>query len=287
MALGSSRGAARARPKDASIAGMVRLWLLAAVLLIAPAPGLAADSLLDARRLYNAGQYDDAERLVREALRVPATADRARLVLGRIQLERYRRSADAAHLAAARDELRTIDARLLDARERIELSVGLAEALFFENRFGAAAEIFDTVLASISVLGPAAHERALDWWATSLDRLAQSRPPAERGAVYERLARRVSEEGARDPASGVAAYWLIVAARGLGDLDRAHDAAAAGWVRALLARDRGVMVRSDIDRLMREAVLPERAARVSPRDPKAALTSLLGEWEAFKERWSR
>lgn len=266
---------------------MVRPWLLAAALLIAPAPIEAADSLLDARRMYNAGQYDEAEKLAREAIRVPATAERARLVLGRIQLERYRRSADAAQLAAARDELRMLDSRLLDARERVELAVGLAEALFFENRFGAAAEMFETVLASISVLGPAAQERALDWWATSLDRLAQSRPPPERPPIYERVAARMSDEAAREPGSSPAAYWLVAAARGRGDLDRAYDAALAGWVRALLARDRGVTVRSDIDRLMREAVLPERAARVSPRDPKAALTSLLGEWDAFKERWSR
>ncbi len=266
---------------------MVRPWLLVAALLLAPPPVQAADSLLEARRLYNAGQYEEAEKLARDALGVPSATHRARLVLGRIQLERYRRSADAAHLAAARDELRTVDARLLDPRERVELAVGLSETLFFENHFGAAADMFESVLASISVLGPAAYERALDWWATSLDRLAQSRPPAERGITYERIARRMLEEASRDPGSSPATYWLVAAARGLGDLDRAYDAALAGWVRALLARDRGVMVRADIDRLMREAVLPERAARVSPKEPKEALTTLLADWEAFKERWSR
>ena len=32
---------------------------------------------------------------------------------------------------------------LLDARERIELTLGLGEALFLEDRFGAAAELFE------------------------------------------------------------------------------------------------------------------------------------------------
>lgn len=268
----------------------MRPLLLAAALLgafLAPASLHAADSLLEARRLYNAGQYDEAERLAREAVRVPATADRARVVLGRIQLERYRRSADANDLAEARTALRTVDARTLDARERVELTIGLAEALFFENRFGAAAEMFDTAMAAVSVLGPAAHERALDWWATSLDRLAQARPAADRAVVYDRIAERMSAEAVRDPGSSPAAYWLVVAARGRGDFERAFDVAIAGWVRALLARDRGVTVRADIDRLMIEAVLPERAARLNPKDQKAALTGLLAEWDAFKERWSR
>ena len=54
----------------------------------------AADALSDARRLYNLGQYEAAERAAREAARVPASADAARVVLGRIQLERYRRTPD-------------------------------------------------------------------------------------------------------------------------------------------------------------------------------------------------
>ena len=55
----------------------------------------ATDPLAEARRLYNLGQYDNAARFARDAIKVPAMAEGARLILGRIYLEQYRRSADA------------------------------------------------------------------------------------------------------------------------------------------------------------------------------------------------
>jgi hypothetical protein len=265
----------------------MRQLLLLTVLLVLPAPIDAADPLSEARRLYNLGQYDEAVRVIRAAGLTGAAADRGRVVLGRIHLERYRRTADPADLSSARAELRTADVRSLDPRERVELAVGLAEALYFEDRYGAAAEMFDMAIAAAPLLGAAAHERILDWWATALDKLARSRPAAERAAVYDRIAERMTREIVRDPGSLPAGYWLVAAARGRGDLDRAFDAAAAGWVRALLARDRGVLLRADIDRLMLEAIIPERAARVNQRDPKAAIPTMTAEWEAFKTRWTR
>lgn len=275
-------------PNACGSIGSMRLLLLAAAILMAPAQAAGADFLAEARRLYNLGQYDDAERAAREAAANVATIDRARVVLGRIHLERYRRSANPADLASARTALRATDTRALDGRERIELTIGLAEALYFEDRYGAAGEMFESVMdATRTVLDPLAHERVLDWWATALDRLAPTRPAPERPAVYERIAERMMSEVERDPGSTSAGYWLVAAARGRGDLDRALDSATAGWVRAIHARDRGVVLRADIDRLMVQAVLPERAARLSPRDQKAALTGMLAEWDAFKERWRR
>lgn len=267
--------------------GPMRLLLLAAALVLTPAQLAAADLLAEARRLYNLQQYDAAERVAQEAAENVATVDRARVVLGRIHLERYRRSAEPDDLAAARTALRATDTRALDDRERIELTIGLGEALYFEDRFGAAAEMFETIMDASALLGPLAHERVVDWWATSVDRLAQSRQPAERAAIYDRLSVRMGREIERDPGSVPAGYWLVAAARGRGDLDRACDNAAAAWVRAIHARDRGIALRADIDRLMVQGVLPERAARLSTRDPKAALSGMIAEWDAFKERWSR
>src|SRR6478672_10549551 len=109
------------------------------LILLSTTPLFAADPLSDARRLYNQGQFDAAEQAARDAARFPATADGARVVLGRIQLERYRRTPAAADLSGAIATLRDVDARRLDARERTELAIGLAEALFLEDRFGAAA----------------------------------------------------------------------------------------------------------------------------------------------------
>ncbi len=257
------------------------------LLALAAGPAAAADALSDAHRFYNAGQYDAAERAARDALRSAPTANSGRLVLGRVQLERYRQSANAADLAAARESLRQVDARALDARDRIELTIGLAEALYFEDRFGAAADLFEPALGSSSTLGAAARERVLDWWATAIDRMAQSRPSFERGPLYERIAGRMALELVSEPGSTPAGYWMAAAARGRGDLEAAFNAASAAWVRAPLARDRGAALRADVERLMVQAILPERAARMTSKDRKQTLAGMLNEWDAFKNSWTR
>lgn len=266
---------------------MGRIFLLACALLSVAGRLSAADALSDARRLYNQGQYDAAARAARDAVRVPATADGARVVLGRIQLERYRQTAAPDDLADAIGAFRAVDARPLDARERIELTVGMGEALYLDDHFGAAAALFESVLDPSSLLGPPAHERVLDWWATALDRQALARPVGDRTAIYGRIATRMAAEIAKDAGSAPAGLWLAAATRGAGDLDSAMNEATAGWVRAALARDRGVALRADLDRLMVQGILPDRAARLPGRDHAQALAGMVGEWEAFKARWSR
>jgi hypothetical protein len=247
----------------------------------------AADPLAEARRFYNAGQYDLAEQAALEALKQPTMAEGARLVLGRVRLERFRRNADPAELAAAREALRAVDARSLDQRDRLELTIGLGEALYLDDRFGPAAELFQWALDLSVTLGPQAHERLLDWWATALDRLAQAQPREARDVTYTRLVRRMEQELSLDPGLAPAAYWLTVAARGLGDVERAWHTAAGAWVGAILARDRGAALRADLDKLVVQAIIPERAARLQVRDPKQAAAGMLAEWEAFKSSWSR
>jgi hypothetical protein len=266
---------------------MRRLGYTALVLMLANVPLHAADALSDARRLYNQGQYDAAEQAAREAARFPATVDGARVVLGRIQLERYRRTPAAADLSGAIATLREVNVGRLDARERIELAIGLAEGLYLEDRFGAAGALFESVLEESDMLGADAHERVLDWWGTALDRSAQLRPPAERPEIYRRVLARMAEELSRDPGSTPAGYWIAAAARGAGDADRALNEATAAWVRAVLARDGGVALRSDLDRLVVQGILPDRANRLPIRDHTQALAGMVGEWQAFKAEWSR
>jgi hypothetical protein len=264
--------------------------ILAVLLMLwATVPVVAApvDPLATARRLYNQGQYDRALEAAREAEANPATVSSARLVIGRIRLERYRQTAERADLEQARSSLRSLDARVLDSPERIELQVGLAEVLYFDDRFGAAAELLDSVLDASTVLGPEAHERALDWWASALDRHAQTQPADDRGDIYERVIRRTEEELRRDPTSSAASYWLVAATRGVGSLERAWAAAAAGWVRAVLAPDRGATLRADLDRLVTQALIPDRAARLTVRDRQQAVATMTTEWEEFKTSWSK
>jgi tetratricopeptide (TPR) repeat protein len=259
---------------------------LTALLLVLSAIGVSAaapDALATARRLYNLGEYDGALAAAREAAENPATVASARLVIGRINLERYRQSAQSADLEEAHGALRALDPQALDQRERLELHVGLAELLYFDEQFGAAAELFDPVLEASSVLGPNAHERVLDWWASALDRQAQS--SSDRTPLYGRIVTRMEQELRRDPSSVPAAYWLAAAARGAGDLDRAWAAASAGWVRGVAARDRGAALRADLDRLVTQAIIPDRAAKGPSRDRRQATTSMLADWENFKKNW--
>jgi hypothetical protein len=268
---------------------VVRVFAVAAIVLLTALAGraTAADSLLEARRLYNLAQYETAAKLARDAAMVPARADAARVVLGRIQLEQFRQSADQRDLEHARQSLRMVDVSALDTLERVELLIGQAEALYLEKSYGAAAELFDTVRRRSSLLGSAAHERVLDWWATALDRQAQQRQGVEKTAIYVKILDRMTEEVAEYPGSTAAGYWIASAARTTGDLERAWHASMAGWLRAPLAEDRGAALRADLDRLVTQAIVPERAAKLSPNFPKEAVASMLAEWETFKKAWSK
>ncbi len=266
----------------------MRSLLCAALLLGAlAAPALGADALSEARRLYNQGDFDAAERAALEAAKVPGTADSARVVLGRIQLERFRHSSSATDLDAGIGSLRSVDARRLDTRDKVELAVGLGEALYLDERYGAAAAMFQSVLDADAVLQQAGHERVLDWWATAIDRQAQARPPAERADLYARITSRMIGEVSKSPGSLPAGYWLVAASRASGDPEQAMNEALAAWVRASLASDRGVTLRADLDRLVTEGILPDRAARLPARERAGGLGSMTAEWEAFKARWTR
>jgi len=266
---------------------MARVMLAWLILLGSVSVARAADPLAEARRMYNAGQFPAAERLAREAMMVPALADAARVVLGRVLLERFRETATTEDLKVARQTLIAVNPQTLDGRDRVELMIGLGETLYLEDRFGAAAELFESVLDRSAQLGPAAHERVLDWWATALDRQTQLRPAEDRPSVYERLLDRMRQEIADDPSSAAASYWLAAAARGTGDLELAWHASTAGWVRAVLAQERGAALRADLDRLVTQAIIPERAARLAGREARQAQTGMANEWELLKQTWSK
>jgi hypothetical protein len=266
---------------------MRQLFLLAAWLLVVAVPAASADALSDARRFYNQGQFDAAERAALEAEKVPSTADAARVVLGRIQLERYRKSAAAPDLDTAIASLRSVDARRLDPRDKAELAIGLGEALYLDEHYGAAAALFESVLDAGSAIQQPGYERVLDWWASAVDRQAQARAPLERADLYAHVTNRMKAELARAPGSPAAGYWVVAAARALGDPEDAMNEALASWVRASLGPDRGVALRADLDRLVTQGILPDRAARLPSRERSQGLTTMTADWEAFKSRWTR
>ena len=263
----------------------IRLITAAAIALLGAPLCFAAeprDALTRARLLYNQRQFGPAISAAEEGLLVAGRADSADLIAARAYLERFRESAAPGDLAAARERLRRIDPERLGPVEQVELVIGLGEALFLDGSAGAAADIFDSLLAGRDRLQPDARERVLDWWASASDRQARPRPDIERQALYQAIRDRMLEELGANPTSAAASYWLASAARGQGDLQAAWAAAEAGWVRAPLAKDRGAALRGDLDRLVEGALVPERS-RALAQPPEV----LKARWEEFKEKWKK
>lgn len=265
---------------------MVRLAVLLAVLVAAVPAGAADDraaaDLARARQMYNLRDFTGAVIAADAVRKAPERADSADLIAARALLERFRESAVADDLVSARERLRRVAPERLTERERVEYVVGLGEALYFEDAPGAAAQVFDSVLQAASAPLLDGRDRVLDWWASAVEGQARSKPDFERQALYQTVRSRMREELGTRPSSTTAAYWLVAASRGQGDLQGAWDAALAAWTRAALAPDHGAELRGDLDRLVQRAIVPERA-RAAGQSPE----TLLQEWEAFKARWSR
>src|SRR6266487_4622091 len=243
--------------------GMNRLLRVAFVVSLVgatPVPAPAADDPLGrARVLYNQGQFEAAVNAAELARLAPGRTDSADLVAARAYLERFRVSAASDDLTNARERLRRLDPQRLATRERTEYIIGLGEALYLDEAYGAASAVFDSVLQSGDLLVIGARDRVLDWWADSVEHEGRPRPEMDRRAIYQRIRARMEEELVARPPGSTAPYWLVAAARGQGDLQGAWDAAQAAWVRSPLAIDKGVTLREDLDRLVLRAIIPDRA----------------------------
>lgn len=291
--------ASSARPTGSRTARAALLCLLAcaAVQLGIPAVATAQpdrekvvkpDNLAKARSLYNEGRYEAAMEAANAAKEEPPSRPAAMLILGRAGLERFRYTADPADLAAARDALRSIDASALSPRDRTDLLIGIGEALYFDEAYRPAADLFESMLEG-GELKAGARDQVLDWWATSIDRYVRGLPAPERAAAYDHLIEAMERELRHDSGSSAAAYWLAAAAFARGQVERAWSAAVSGWVRALVTPDRGAALRPDLDRLVREAIIPERVRRLpvaGTPDGDQAAAGMLAEWELVKEKWT-
>ena len=164
-----------------------------AVLVGTAVPVKAADHLAEARGYYNQELFELAMKSASAARADETVADEASLIIARANLERYRQTHDSQNLTAARDALRVVDATKLSPRNQAELTLGLGEWLFLNERYGPAAELFDTALGRDEAFPAEARDRILDWWATSVDRHAQV-TPLHRTELYERIVNRMDAE---------------------------------------------------------------------------------------------
>ena len=265
------------RPSTPSAALLI---LLCGIPAFAQRPELAK-----ARSAYNEQRFDEAVEAALVAQKFPAITDAATVVLSRAYLERYRQRANPADLAAARSQLGNVRVANLDTRDHVDFLMALGETLFFEENYGAAAELFESGLDGAIAQGARTGEAMLDWWGSSVERQADAleREPRERlfGHTRDRMAR----ELARNPGSAAAAYWLVVATRGAGDPVAAWDAAIVGWVRARLAGSRSATLRADLDKLVLEGIIPDRVRLLSADRRGQAESDLRTEWAVVKERW--
>ena len=172
----------------------MRTLRTAAVMLVllglAPAARAAEPpALAKARTLYNAGNYEGAIDAAAVARRQPTWADAAALVMARSYIERFRQNADAKDLVAAREAFVSIKSSSLTPRDQVDLLIGLGQSLYLSEIFGSAANLFSTALARSMLLGPRDKQMLLDWWATAMDREAQTRPADRRRVVFEQIQR--------------------------------------------------------------------------------------------------
>ncbi|MGE3579379.1 MAG: hypothetical protein AB7I25_13060 [Vicinamibacterales bacterium] len=257
------------------------------MLLLAAPFAEAADppALVRARTAYNAANYDQAIVLAEAALAQKADADVAALIVVRARLERYRLGGNAADLNAAHTTLRAIARQRLKPREQTELLVAQALALYLDQSYGGAAEVFDSALARVGFVGLTERDRLLEWWALALDREAQALSDDRRRAVYDRIAGRMEQELRDNPSSVSANFWLAAALRGAGNVDRAWDAAMAAWVRVPLDLPGAETLRRDLDRLIVDAVVPERSRQQPRAEWDSLAAGLTSRWEQFKREW--
>jgi len=69
--------------------------------------------------------------------------------------------------------LGTVRVSSLDAHDHIDFLMALGEALFFEDDYGAAAQLFESGLDGAIAQGPVpAAEAMLDWWSSAMERHA-------------------------------------------------------------------------------------------------------------------
>jgi hypothetical protein len=274
------------RQGSRGIAGLVTAFIVIAMALVARSASAAEPPVLTkARALYNAADYEGAIAAAAQARTQPGAVDAAALVDARAHLERYRHSADPADLTAAREALSAIHPTALMPRDQLDFIVGLGQSLYLGEQFGPAAELFDTALERGAFLPARDRTMLLDWWATALDREAQASTPDRRTRLYEHMATRMGVELRQDPGSAPANYWRAVAARGVGDIDGAWDAAVAAWLRATLGSATSAALRSDIDHLVTEAIIPERARTRPVREQADATEAFRSQWESVKQQW--
>ena len=210
------------------------------------------------------------------------------IVLARAHLERYRqaRRPDRPRrrpLGAGRPSASTGSAPPTAA----EFLIALGGSLFLEDDFGAAAEIFESAMEIAPAAGDEGSRvgaRLVRLGHGALGRALRDLA-AERADAVPSARHAWMPSSHANPGSRAAAYWLVVALRGEGQLERAWQAAIAGWARARLAGEAAGDLRADLDRLVRQGIIPDRTRDIPDADRLTVEFAMRAEWELVKQKW--
>ena len=227
------------------------------------------------------GSFEAAVSAAEQARQLPARADAADLVAARAYLERFRESAAADDLTNARDRLRRLDPAKFPPRERAEYIVGLGEALFFDDAFGAAATCSTRCCAAATRCRPTrASACSTGGRPRSIATRSRGRRSTGRASISGSATRmrRRARDASRQRHRRRTGWRPPPGRRAI--CRRAWDAAQAGWVRAPLTGDHGAALRADLDRLVVRRSSPTApASSASPRRPASAVGTVQGPVE--------
>jgi hypothetical protein len=287
-----TRRAACYPPKvQRSVLGQIAAAVVVGGICVCTPTRVDAQSLDRARQLYNEGRFDAAINAATVPRKRSTTASSAALIIARARLERFRQASKPEDLTAARAELVAVNPQNLSHQEKIEWQIGLAQALYFENELGPASEWFRTLIPYVrEQMPPAETDKLIEWWASTSSRFAETLTGNARSEKYRELLEVMELELERDPLSRVATYWISVAARGVGDLNRAWNTALAGWIRARGLQG-GQRLRGDIEKFVLQTIIPERAQlrsgqRLDSKATATEITELTDEWRNLTRRWA-
>ena len=263
--------------------------LLALLVCSRAAGGVGAPSipaLAKARALYNAGDYDGAISAAAVARRDPAARRRRRAG------HRARRISSATGSAptppiwrAAREALGVVRVRALTPRDQVDLLVGLGQSLYLGETSAPPRSCSTPRSSRASLLPERDRLLLLDWWATALDREAQTRPADRRARVLR--AHRRADGGELRQRSGERGRELL--ARGRRPRQPATSIAPGmprsppGCARRSTPERRAL--RADLDRLVTQALIPERARTRPAREQPDSMAALRAEWDLVKQQW--
>ena len=251
----------------------------------------AQNGLAEARRLYNAGLFDQAIAAAQNSSESSRLRSATAVIVARSRLERFRTLQDPQELDRARADLAAVNPMQLGPQERMEWQMGLGEALLLDNQPGPASEILSTLVPSTRPrLTSVENEKLLEWLAVSVSRFAQTLSGGARNEQYHHLLTTLAAILQSEPTSRAANYWSVVASRGAGDLEAAWNIAMAGWVRAGSHQASGAL-RNDLDQFVTQTLIPERAQaktgqRLDAPATIAEIAAMTEEWRDFTRRWS-